>query len=255
MKEEIGKSKKTDLVPKQENQLVKQEAVAGSPMAMIELALKQNADLDKLHSLLDLKMRYEKNEAEKAYTVAMAKFKENPPVVTKDKTNSQYKSKYTSLNNLVNTVSPKLSEQGLSASWDIEQNGTIKVTCKLTHKQGHSGTATMSAQADGSGSKNAIQQIKSTITYLKAVTFESILGLASSDANVDDDGKASDVEYITGDDLQDIRAKSMKYKVDEAIFLKYIGAESFDKINVKDYGKTIMALEEKRKQNESKGAK
>ena len=240
-----------------EGQVAKKETgvALNDPSALIQLAVQNNTDLDKLERLLNLKMKYEDNEAKKAYTISMARFKENPPKVTKDKDNKQYNSKYTSLNNLVNTVSPELSKHGLSASWDIEQNGTIKVTCKLTHKQGHSETASMSASADGSGSKNAIQQIKSTITYLKGVTFESILGLASSDANVDDDGNSSDAEYITGDDLQDIRAKSMKYKVDEAIFLKYIGAESFDKINVKDYGKTIMALEEKRKQNESKGAK
>ena len=248
-----------------EGQVVKKEqkaVVAISPNEMIQLALNQNADLDKLDKLLDTQIKWEKNEAQKAYTVAMAAFKANPPKINKDKdVKIPHKSgsgktcySHASLANVAEKINASLSEHGLSAAWHTDQKeNKIIVTCRITHKQGHSEETTLFAPADTTGLKNTIQQIASTITYLQRYTILSLTGLAASD--MDDDAKTSDAEYITGDDLQDIRAKSMKYKVDEAIFLKYIGAESFDKINVKDYGKTIMALEEKRKQNESKGAK
>ncbi len=168
-------------------ELVKTEA---TPNEMITMAIEKGANLDQIEKLLVLHERFEANEARKAYHKAMAEFKEHPPVITKDKDNKQYGSKYTSLNNLVNTVNPALSKCGLSASWDIEQNGIIKVVCKITHCLGHSEHASMTAEADTSGAKNKIQQIKSTITYLKGVTFESICGLASSDANLDDDGES-----------------------------------------------------------------
>lgn len=169
-----------------------------TPAEMINAAVAKGANLEQLKGLLELQKDYEAMNAKKAFIKAMTAFKAEAPKVTKDKKNSQYNSRYTSLSNLVNTVNPVLSKHGLSASWDIAQNGIIKVTCAITHELGHRETASASAPADVSGVKNAIQQIKSTITYLKAVTFESICGLASTDANLDDDGTgAGPAEYIS----------------------------------------------------------
>lgn len=158
------------------------------PAQIISEAISKGSNLAELEKVMELQERYEANLAKKAFVKAMAEFKNEDIVITKDKVNKQYDSKYTSIGNLINTVTPVLSKHGFSASWDIQQNGIIKVICKLTHALGHSETATMAAGEDKSGSKSAIQQIKSTITYLKAVTFESVCGLASSDANVDTDG-------------------------------------------------------------------
>ncbi|RTK93085.1 single-stranded DNA-binding protein [Candidatus Saccharibacteria bacterium] len=176
-----------------------------TPAELIRAAVAGGADLTKLQALLDLQIQYEANEARKAYHKAMAEFKLNPPVITKDKQNKQYNSMYTTLGNLVNTVNPELSKHGLSSSWDIKQNGVVSVTCKITHRLGHSESASASAPIDTSGAKNPIQQIKSTITYLKAVTFESVTGLASTDANYDDDGHASGVVCINEKQLHQIR--------------------------------------------------
>jgi len=222
------------------------DLINNEPSAMIQLALENGTDLDKLRGLLDLQRDWQAGEAKKVYTIAMAKFKENPPVVTKDKLNKQYNSMYTSLNNLVNTVNPKLSEQGLSASWDIDQTGDkIKVTCKLTHKQGHTETATMAALPDGSGSKNGIQQIKSTITYLKAVTFESIIGLASSDSNEDDDGNSSGVDIISKDELSKIMDIVDNNPVDLPKFKQYFKIDKLQNLPKKSYKEAFEMLNEK----------
>lgn len=183
-----------------------------TPAEMISLAVQSGADLEKLEKLLTLQERWEAGEAKKVYNKAMADFKADVPLITKDKVNSQYNSKYTSLNNLVNTVNPILSKHGLSASWNVEQNGTIKVTCKITHALGHSEESSMSAEADTSGAKNKIQQIKSTVTYLKSVTFESICGLAATDANLDDDGKSSETKEEKGAELYNEVMDTVKAK-------------------------------------------
>lgn len=218
-----------------------------SPAEMIRAAVTGGADLDKLEKLLTLQERWEANEAKKAYVQAMSDFKTNAPIVTKDKENKQYGSKYTTLANLVNTVNPELSKNGLSASWDIFQNGTIKVTCKLTHKLGHSETAEASAPADISGTKNAIQQIKSTITYLKAVTFESICGLASTDANLDDDGNTAGKEVIDEKQLSVLMDYVTATNTDSVKFLKYLGIESLEEMPKSLYQKAITALKAKEK--------
>ncbi len=222
--------------------------IEGSPSDVVRFALKQEGvTVDQLERLLVIEERYKAGKAKEAYHKAVAEFKKNPPKVTKDKANKQYNSMYTTLGNLVNTVNPELSKQGLSASWEIKQNGTIEVTCVLTHSMGHSERTSASAPADTSGAKNAIQQIKSTITYLKAVTFESITGLASTDANLDDDGLASSVVFIDEKELGQLLDMIAEKEADTEKFCAYLKVESLAKLPKKDFGKALTALQNKKK--------
>lgn len=168
------------------------EQVAVTPMSMLQMAVSQGADIDKLAKLMDLHERWEAAQAKKQFVAAMAAFKTSAITIVRDKENKQYGSRYVSLGNLVSTVTPFLSRNGLSARWDIEQqSGAIKVTCVVTHSGGHSESVSMTCPPDASGAKNPIQQIKSAVTYAKACTFESICGLAATDANADDDGNGA----------------------------------------------------------------
>lgn len=163
-----------------------------SPAKMMEMALDKGADLTQLEKLLELQERFDKNEARKAFHKAMADFKLNCPEVEKDKYNNQYKSWYVSLGKLVSTISPVMSKYGLSHDWEqYIENNIITVRFTVTHELGHSKSNTFSSPPDGSGSKNPIQQLKSSVTYLKSITFESGMGLASTDANIDDDGTST----------------------------------------------------------------
>lgn len=162
-----------------------------TPMHMLQMAVEKGADLEYLQKLMDLQERWEANQARKAFNAALAAFKKNPPVVVKDMLNKQYGSKYSSLGNLVNVVNAALGEHGLSASWDVVSGDVIKVTCILEHIDGHKKCVTIEGPRDVSGSKNTLQQIRSTLTYLKGDTFEAVTGIASKVGNTDDDGNGA----------------------------------------------------------------
>lgn len=171
------------------------EIVAGSPASIICQAITGGADLEKLEKLLELQERWEANEAKKAYNHAMAAFKAHPPDIEKDK-KVEFKTSvgmmrynHASLANVTEKINASLSRYGLSASWITAQspNGVISVTCKITHDLGHSETTTLSAGPDGSGSKNSIQAIGSTISYLERYTLLALTGLATHE--MDDDGQ------------------------------------------------------------------
>ena len=49
----------------------------------------------------------------------------------------------------------------------------------------------MKGPPDTSGSKNTLQQIKSTITYLEVSTYQAVTGVVAEDSNLDDDGNAA----------------------------------------------------------------
>ncbi len=166
--------------------------VSAQPLTLLERAMERGASLEQMRELMALQERHEANEARKAFLKAEAAFKAENVVIVRDRENKQYNSQYTSLGNLVNTVTPFLSKHGLSASWDQTQDGPlITVICTLSHGLGHSKSTQFTVPPDTAGAKNPIQQIKSAITYAKAVTFESVCGLASTDANHDDDGSAA----------------------------------------------------------------
>lgn len=180
---------------KTENKIQKVEPM--SPLATAAELVKAdgNMDVGKLKELLAVQMQWEANEAKKSYVQAMSEFKENPPEILKDKT-VQYHTqkgdvdyKHATLHNVTTKINQELSKHGLTASWVTSQaNGSVKVTCKITHIMGHSEETCLSAPPDATGSKNAIQAIGSTVTYLQRYTLLALTGLATY--GQDDDGNA-----------------------------------------------------------------
>jgi len=238
--------------PKKTTQISKPETdlQVNSPAEMIRIAVSGGADLEKLKGLLDLQERWEANEARKAYHRAMSEFKANPPKIKKDKKVSYKDVRYShaSLANVVEQITKELSKHGLSASWSTKQNGQIAVTCRITHVQGHSEETCISAQADATGSKNSIQAIGSTITYLERYTLLSALGLATYDQ--DDDARSAVVEdKIDEKQLSTIVDYINLTKTDEAKFLKYLGIDAVASMPKSLYQKALTALQAKEKKN------
>lgn len=219
-----------------------------SPVEMIRLAVMGGADLEKLEKLLVLQERYEANEARKAYHRAMSDFKAIPLKIEKDKTVKFLNVKYNhaSLSNVVETITAELSKHGLSASWRTAQNGKIIVTCRITHILGHSEETSLSADADNSGSKNSIQAIGSTISYLERYTLLAILGLSTTE--MDDDGQSAvKQEKINKEEFKKIKESLIQIKVDEKKFLQYMAVGQLEDILKIDYQKALIAIENKKK--------
>lgn len=218
-----------------------------SPTEMIRLAVSQGADLDKLEKLLGLQERWEQNEAKKAFYQAMASFKANAPKIDKDRKVSYGTTKYNhaSLSNITEKVGFELSKWGLSASWETHQNGQIQVTCRITHKQGHSVSTTLSAPSDTSGSKNSIQAIGSTITYLERYTLLALTGLATFEQ--DDDGASAETECINEKELSQLIDMIADKGADEAKFLEYMKIESLEKMPKDKFQQAMEALKNKKK--------
>jgi hypothetical protein len=235
-----------------------QAVVGNTPADMIRMAVSGGADLEQLEKLLALQERYEQNEARKAYHKAMAAFKSNPIKINKDKKVGYSTSKgsvgysHATLANVVDKITAELSKHGLSASWNTNQNGKIKVTCRITHFQGHSEETALEANADDSGSKNSIQAIGSTITYLERYTLLAALGLATQD-QVDDDGKGA-TALITEKQLGEIRDMLIAVgdEQNEAVFAKWLGVEDLRDLPASKFKQAIAALNAKKAK---KGAK
>lgn len=158
-----------------------------NPMQMVQQALDSGAGIEVLTKLMDLQERWEKTQARKDFDEAIAAAKAEIKPVARNKKGHNDK-RYADFAAYAREVDPILASVGLSYRFRTEQDDRIKVTCILSHKSGHSETNTLAGPADSSGSKNAIQAIGSTLTYLQRYTLTQALGLAASD---DDDGRQS----------------------------------------------------------------
>jgi hypothetical protein len=232
---------------------ITQTPVAITPMEMLSSAITRGDSLDKLERLMDLNDRWEKAQAKKAFIEAKAAFKASAPVITKDKTNSQYNSRYASIGSVVNAVNEALSKHGLDADWQFDQSSGIRVTCILTHVAGHSESVSLVGTPDTSGAKNPLQQIKSTLTYLKLATFEAVTGIATKEGNRDDDGNASGVaSFISDEQVEELTALITETKTDIAKFLEIGKVESLSDITSANFGKAKALLLSKKQKDASK---
>ena len=179
-----------------ENEIQKTEQV--SPFMPIIAAASTNGEVDpdKLLKLLEASRQWEADNARKAFFKAMAAFKKAPPKIMKDK--KGHNSNYAGLGNVTQVISKALSEHDLTASWETAQKeaGPVTVTCVLSHEHGHSERTSLTAASDTSGSKNAIQALGSTITYLERYTLLAITGLSTHEQDDDGAGAGGDPNAI-----------------------------------------------------------
>lgn len=233
-------------------QPVSQEVVPAvmTPMAIVQLALDKNFDLERIEKMMQIAERFQKQQSERAFNQAVSAFKQNPPQFFADKENKQYGSKYTSLGNMVNVVNAALGQHGLEASWDIEQTNGIKVTCILRHADGHERRVSLTAAPDKSGAKNEIQQIKSTITYLEVATFQAVTGVATSIGSLDDDGNGAGDPHgaprISAEQVEALKKLIAERGADVPKFLAYIKADTVEGIRASSYEAARSALQSKR---------
>jgi hypothetical protein len=160
---------------------------------LIEVALTSGADIDKLERLLVMQQTWEAGQARKAFFQALSGFQSNLPPIKKTKEASfptrtgQMTYSYASLDDIAEAIRFSLKEYGLSYRFEqkFEPGGYIWVKCIVSHKDGHSEECSMPAMADTSGQKNIIQQIASSITYLRRYTLTGALGIATTDQDLD----------------------------------------------------------------------
>lgn len=239
---------------------VKEIAQPMTPMRLLELATQRGADIDVLERLLTLQERWEENErkkeaaaARKAYIQALTAFKLEPPTIVKTKqagfdskkSESRTEYKYATLAQVIDVIAPALSKHKLSHRWDVRQiDGKIQVTCTLTHEQGHSESVFLEAGADTTGSKNAIQAIGSTISYLERYTLLSITGLAAADQDTD---AQTSIEPISADQKDQLIQLIKDTKSETKKFLEWAGVGSIDELPAYRFSEAVALLEAKRR--------
>ena len=170
---------------------------------LMEIAINSDGGVEKLEKIMVLQERMEANYARKAFFDALSHFQSMVPIITKKglaffghiNGGGKTEYKFARLEDIADAIKAPLAEVGLSYRFEQVSEQTTsgpftKVICIVTHCAGHSETSEMSAYPDSSGKKNAIQQLASTVSYLRRYTLTGGLGLTVSD----DDHDGQDIE-------------------------------------------------------------
>lgn len=170
-----------------------------TPDQLLAQAVNQNLDLDKLEKLMALQERWQAGLAKKAFFNSLTEFQNECPDLrkTKEVAFGQTKYHYAPLGDIDRQIKALLKKHGLSKRWEIsDANMVIKVKCIITHIDGHSEATEMEANADVSGSKNAIQAKGSAIEYMKRYTLIGALGLTTADQDIDGRMPEMDIDKL-----------------------------------------------------------
>lgn len=177
------------------------EMVKTESVSLISQAIDKGATIETLEKLMALQERYDANQARKSFFSAMSKFQSIMPELRKSKVVSfgpgKTEYRYTPLADIARQIRSSMDKCDLSYRWEIDDKGqTLGVTCIVTHSDGHSERTSMTASADASGSKNAIQARGSAITYLQRYTLIGALGISSADTDVDGKTQEADIDDL-----------------------------------------------------------
>lgn len=214
-----------------------------TPMDMLEKAVSSGAGIEIITKLMDLQDRYQATQARKEFDEAIAEAKaEIPPIVRNAKGHND--KRYADFAAIATVVDPIISKHGLSYRFRTTQTDKIAVTCILSHKAGHYEETTLAGPADASGSKNAIQAIGSTLTYLQRYSLVQALGLAATN---DDDGKAGGgAGTVSLEQVESLVTLADEVGADKEAFCRYFRVDGFADIAAKDFDRAVAALNKKR---------
>lgn len=194
---------------------------AMTPMQMAYRLLESGIDLGSVKEMLTVSKELAADQARMEFSSAIASAKaEIKPVI---KNRDGHNARYADFAAIANAVDPIISQYGLSYRFKTTQTDRINVTCILEHVKGHFEEITLSGPADKSGSKNEIQALGSTLTYLQRYTLIQALGLAVSQ---DTDGantgaKIEDLSPINAEQRSELLSLISSTNTDIEIFCRF----------------------------------
>lgn len=172
------------------------DLVTTDPSQLIRLAVETNSTPENLEKLMDLQERWMAGQARVEFYDSFSIFQSELPAILKTKAGHNYH--YAPLSDIVEIIKPFMLKNRLTYRFEQDHSDGIEITCIITHTAGHSERTTMKAAADTSGSKNAVQSVASTVSYLSRYTLTGALGIATADKDMD--GRLAE-----GDDIASVK--------------------------------------------------
>jgi hypothetical protein len=231
-----------------------------NPQSLIELALSQDVDVDKLEKLIALKERYDANKAKAAFAKAMTLCQQEMPNVLKDSKNDHTKSQYASLEAVNKKCKPVYTKHGFSIQFSegkALRDGETRILADVMHSDGYEKQYFIDLPRDGIGSQgnassmNKVQGAGSTFSYgqryLTKMIFNLTIGGEDTDGNApttEPPAAKKKTEPVKPEPISDLVKQTIESFIDEDPLIAY--SKSLDHLkNNEEFRKLVIKQREK----------
>lgn len=209
-----------------------------------------SCDIDKLERLMTMQREAVNRQAMVEYNTALTALQsELPSIGERGDANGRYK--FALWEDINTVIKPILNRHGFALSFRIDSAKDITVTGVLSHRNGHSEQTSITLPSDGSGNKNAVQAVASSVSYGKRYTASALLNLTSH--GEDDDAYMAATNFVTEEQAVTIDDYIESTASNKKAFLGIFKVEATARIKAADYDRAIKLLKEK--EAKAKGAK
>jgi hypothetical protein len=161
-----------------------------------------SCDLDKMERLMAMHERMLAHNASAEFANALADLQAELPSIG-ERGDAAGRYKFALWEDINTAIKPILQKHGFSLSFRINTHEGITVTGVLSHRNGHREETSITLPSDGSGNKNAVQAVASSVSYGKRYTAGALLNLTSH--GEDDDAYAAVSTFDATDWLNAIK--------------------------------------------------
>lgn len=214
---------------------------AGGLINIVEKLLERpDIDLDRVERFLSLQAAEQARIARMQYLAAISAAQPEIPAIPKRGTGNN-KVKYARWEDMQEKIFPVTSKHGLNVTHRVRvEGGVVIVTCILSHDGGHQETTELPLPIDGTGSKNAVQAIGSSVSYGKRYTAAALLGVRLE--GEDPDGGPPPSEAIDATQADYIRTLLEDADKDEAKWCQYVKIETVEDLPAKKFDDVVAQL-------------
>lgn len=224
----------------------------GSILDVIERAARDpSVDVAKLERLLAIREKIVTDARRTAFMEALARLQARLPQITKSGTitdrDGAIRNRFAKIEDIDVVIRPLCADEGFSFAFDSQPKPPgIEYSCTMAHRDGHSETKTLNLPIDTGAGRNAVQSIGSTTSYARRYLLGMHLNLVTRDE--DDDGNAHGAAPITAEQAAHLRAELARVGGNEARFLNWIAAPTFEEIRAANYSRAVKFIEERARQ-------
>lgn len=241
------------LAHREENPAPSVQSETAAVLSMIERAARdETVNVDKLKQLMEMRDKVAAQHAERAFDAAMTDAQSDMQPVAADSNNPQTRSRYASYHALDKALRPIYTKHGFALSFGTGEGAgeqMVRVTCRVSHREGHSRNYQIDMPADGKGAKGGDVMTRthatgSAVSYGMRYLLKMIFNIAVGD---DDGNSAGEGDKISEDQVAQLRSLIVETGADIPKFCTYMKVNRVEEIPAKNFATAKTALEKKRK--------
>ena len=212
---------------------------------ILKAAENEKLSAEKFEKLMDMQLRIEGEQANKALFAAIAKFQGDCPTVLKNKKGNR--GMYAEFEQMVSTIRPVLQRHGLSYLFSVDES---EESCKLVTRISHTGGGSVESISYFekverlAGTQSNSQQRRAALTYAKRTGLELALGLVAGDES--EVGTEEAPREASEDQFRLLDKLLIETRTDTKNVCKHFGVSGAAELNREMVDKAILMLRTKR---------